>query len=405
MFACMAVGRSEIHAPLLGADCLATIECFQKLGVRIDVRPDLVVVESKGWKQWQPAEEPLDFGNSGTTARLLLGVFAATPGLEFTLHGDKSLSTRPMLRVVNPLRQMDAQITGEENGNFLPLQVSGAALTAREHSLDKASAQIKSALLLAGMNCQGTTSISLPAGARDHTEKFLAAQGAEISIRLEAGREVVTLKGPFAPRPFTCTIPGDPSSAAFFAVHAALSKSGSLTLERVLDNATRTGFLSVLRSMSAGVTCRSNTGDFLEPVMDLTIDAGVPLKGTEVPAEFIPTLVDEVPILAVAAAFAEGPSRFCGLAELRVKESDRLAATLELLNISGAGARIEGDDLWVAGGLTESRSFKFDPRGDHRLAMAAAVLAKRAVNPCTILDSQCVSVSMPAFFDLLDHLG
>jgi 3-phosphoshikimate 1-carboxyvinyltransferase len=412
MFAAMAVGKSEVINPLMGADCKSTMAAMRALGVRIEEhqasadKPASITVQSPGWDGWASPLVPLDFGNSGTTARLLTGLFAATPALFVTCFGDASLSTRPMGRVVTPLRAIGAKIMGRGDGKLLPLAISGQQLRAAEHSVDKATAQVKSALLLAGLNCSGVTQVTLPSGSRDHTEKMLAALGADIDIAHLGGYETVSLRGPFRPPARQHLVPGDPSSAAFFAVLAALS-SGRVTIRGVLDNHTRTGFLDILSRMGVNFERQpaDDTTGYLEPVMDLVVHGGASLKAIETEAAAAPTFIDEVPILAVAALFAQGVTRMRGLGELRVKESDRLAKVVELLKLVGANVWTEGDDLFIEGGERQVPSFAFNPDEDHRLAMSAAILAKFATGPCDIADPECAAVSFPDFFEVLSHLG
>lgn len=404
MFASLSEGRSQILHPLLGADCLSTISCFEALGVKIDVHgSERVEVLSQGYTKFRQPTRDLDCGNSGTTARLILGILAAQKGLNFRLIGDESLSKRPMRRVVLPLRKMGASIEGESDGNFLPLTIQGQPLHAESHQIDKASAQVKSCLLLAAMFCDGKTRVSLPKGSRDHTERVLQKMGARLETRIDDDQEDIELTGPFQTHAIDVQIPVDPSSAAFFAVLGVLLTQGSIEMPEVLDNATRTGFVKVLSRMSQGLSfVPTQSHGFIESVGLLSVKGGMPLVGTDIEEAEIPSLVDEIPILAVAAAFAKGPSLFRGLSELRVKESDRLALTGALLKAAGADFEIRGDDLWIAGGLKAVTPFTFDPEGDHRLAMSAAILARRCKKPCCILDSECVRVSFPNFYEALD---
>ena len=419
IFAAMAAGQSRIVSPLLGADCLSTMAVFRAMGVKIELLPSAegatstqaeLSVESPGWDHWQTPLVPLDFGNSGTTARLLAGVFAATPGLFATCYGDASLSKRPMGRVVEPLRRIGAQIHGRDSGGLLPLAIVGQTLQPAHHVIDKATAQVKSALLLAGLNIHGRTSIRLPSGSRDHTERMLHALGAKVQVVHRDGYEEVSIEGPFRPTGRTYRVPGDPSSAAFFVVLAAIT-SGTLKIHGVLDNATRTGFIKVLSDMGANIERHAVAGDpglFLEPVMNLVITGGRPLTAITTDPLLAPTFIDELPILAVAALFAKGTSRLAGLGELRIKESDRLAKVQELLTLAGGEAWIEGDDLLIKGQGGTARpvhGFHFDPDHDHRLAMAAAILGKAATSPSHIKDPDCVAVSYPRFFTVLGTIG
>lgn len=415
MFAAMASGQSRIVSPLMGADCLSTMGVFRALGAKIEEEPHAgsvnraqrnIIVDSPGWDGWSSPLVPLDFGNSGTTARLLAGVFSATPGLFVTAFGDGSLSKRPMGRVVEPLRSVGARISGRAKGHQLPLSIEGMQLAPGRHSVDKASAQVKSALILAGLNVSGETTVTLPAGGRDHTERMLRAMGADLRVERQGENEIITVKGPFRPTARTFEVPGDPSSAAFLCAFAAIMEAGTVTVRHVLDNETRTGFITVLERMGADMEkspSRTPEG-LLEPVRDLTIHGGAALRAVDVEPELAPTLIDEIPILAAVALFASGQSRFRGLGELRVKESDRLAKTLELIHAAGGRGEAIGDDLIVEGGLRSVTPFDYDPDEDHRLAMAAAILAEVATGPCRIKDPACVAVSFPGFFETLASL-
>ena len=409
MFASLAVGESRVEWPLLGADCLSTINCFRALGVEISVDADsngTIKIKSPGARGLRSPVQVLDCGNSGTTARLLTGILSALPGMNATLVGDSSLSRRPMDRIAEPLRELGADVVGQTTHCYMPLTVTGCQLLPRAVSATKASAQIKSAVILAGMLSRGPFSITLPKGGRDHTERMLRQLGADLSSKVTDTFEEITIVGPFSPPPQTYFIPVDPSSAAFLAVLGLLRRGGKVTLPDVLDNPTRSGFIRILQEM-AGVDAVSfkglAAGKFIEAVGTLTVHGGQQLMGASITSDFVPTLVDEIPILAVAAAFACSPSRFSGLGELRVKESDRLAKTCELLHLAGAKARIEGDDLCIDGGLSSVKPFVYDTREDHRLAMAATILAQKATGPCVISDPECVSVSFPHFFDVIDE--
>jgi 3-phosphoshikimate 1-carboxyvinyltransferase len=412
IFAGMAKGVSEVVNPLLGADCLSTMGVLRALGC--DVRQTTVDgqaavrIESPGWDHWRSPVVPLDFGNSGTTARLLAGVFAATPGLFVTAFGDASLSQRPMARVTKPLRAMGAAIAGREDASLLPLAIGGKQLRGMSHLVDKASAQIKSALLLAGLGADGETVVRLPRGGRDHTEKMLKALGAACEVSFDAaGHETITVKGGFRPAPRRYQVPGDPSSAAFFACFGALRGEGEIRVNGMLQNPTRTGFLTVLERLGARVSVLPETQsiDQLEPTATVVVAGGALLQAVDVERELVPSLIDEIPVLAVTALAAQGVSRFRGLEELRVKESDRLAKTIELVQAAGGKAWAEGDDLFVEGRRRPWNGFRYDPDDDHRLAMAAAVLAKFAAAPSEIAGPACVAVSFPGFFDVLATLS
>lgn len=414
IFAAMANGVSVIKDPLLGQDCHSTIQCFEELGVKAELnsQTNSLTIHSNGLSAFQQPSKELDCGNSGTTARLLIGLFAAIPNLSLTLTGDESLSKRPMRRVVEPLKSLGAVIEGQNNADFLPLSIHGRKLQLPEDqrriSIDKASAQIKSALLLAATQMEGDLELTLPAGSRDHTEIMLSKFGAKISRSQLQDEELIRFTGPWTPQAFHCKIPVDPSSAAFFAVYGLLRPQGELLLPEVLANPTRLGFLQVLQRMSKKISLFSEDDankELLEPTCSLKVEGGQNLTATNISAQEVPSLIDEIPILAVAAAFAKGKSSFYGLSELRVKESDRLEKTAELLTAAGAKVLINGDDFHIDGGLVAAEGFHFDPAGDHRLAMAAAILAKRAKAPCRIKDPDCAFVSFPGFFEELERIS
>ncbi|SME96830.1 3-phosphoshikimate 1-carboxyvinyltransferase [Pseudobacteriovorax antillogorgiicola] len=404
MFSSLASGKSTIYSPLLGADCRSTMDCFRALGVSFSIEDDKILVSSPGWRNFKNPKEDLDCGNSGTTARLLTGLFASMPGLRCTLIGDESLSKRPMGRVTEPLRAIGGHYDGPDHGQTLPLTIEGQELRAAKHHIDKATAQVKSAILLAGLQIDGQTEVSLPKGSRDHTENMLRALGADCQTSIKGDVETVRLQGPFTIPSGNYHIPVDPSSAAFFAVLGLIRPKGRTVIQSMLDNPTRTGFFEVLGRMSDRLLKKpSESSDVsVEPTVDLEVEGSFPISGVEIEEALVPTLVDEIPILAVAAAFAKTPSHFKGLGELRVKESDRLEKTYELLTLAGCTCSIQGDDLFIQGGLSQSKVFTYDSEGDHRLAMAGAIMAKFAQGPCKIIDPDCVAVSFPNFYEELD---
>jgi 3-phosphoshikimate 1-carboxyvinyltransferase len=262
-------------------------------------------------------------------------------------------------------------------------------------------------LILAALNIDGETTLRLPQGSRDHTEKALLSLGAQLRVESRGSDEWIAVKGPFRPQPKDFQVPGDPSSAAFFCVLGAIRPEGEVTIQGVLNNPTRTGFLQVLNRMGLKISqvegISQVNSNLVEPVMDLKIQGGQTLTPVDVEPALIPKLIDEIPILAVAASFAPGISRFRSIAELRVKESDRLQKTIELINSAGQGRKAwaDGDDLLVQGTPTPPDGFQYDPDQDHRMAMAASILAKVARSPCRIQDPQCVVVSFPEFFNFL----
>ncbi len=404
IFASLSKGESLILNPLLSEDCLSTIDCFRKLGVLIDIKPDKLTVSSPGMDQFTSPLLPLNFGNSGTTARLLTGLLSGIPNLFVTAFGDASLTSRPMGRVTTPLKKNGAHIIGRQDSSRLPLALTGTSLKSAAYHVDKASAQVKSALLLSALSSDGTTTIILPRGSRNHTELMLKSLGANISWLEDSTLETIQFKGPFRPSPQTYHVGGDPSSAAFIASLAILSQ-GKVTLPHILNNPTRTGFFKVIERMGVKVSYTPVKTGCGEPCVDITVfGQGGQLKPVTVSSHEVPSLIDEIPILAVLARFADGVSRFEGVGELRVKESDRLESIKELIELSGIKTETPGDTLIIHGNHTLSQPFTFSPRGDHRLAMAASVLGHLTKAPSKIMDPECVAISFPGFFDLAGEI-
>lgn len=408
IFASLAKGKTTIKNPLWGEDCQATAQAFRSLGVVVqrDEEQQVLTVESEGIDGFSRNHVSIDCGNSGTTARLLTGLLASINGLHVTLSGDDSLSKRPMARVVNPLREMNAKIESHTDDLLLPLEIEGRNLQLRSHSITKSSAQVKSALLLAGCQIDGVIEIELPAGSRNHTELFMENMGARCRVTMENNKEFIAFSGPWVPPSFDKSIPVDPSSAAFLVVWNMLHAHIKLVLPEVLLNPGRLGFLDILKQMGLQFTkAPSQSSDnFIEDVMDLHLKPSQSLQGIKLEADQVPGVIDEIPILAVAAAFADSPSEFHGLRELRVKESDRLHKTWELLVAAGVHASIRGDSLYIEGGLSRVQAFDYNPADDHRLAMAAAIFATRSDSNCVVRSPSCVNVSFPNFFDVLESL-
>jgi len=352
-------------------------------------------VEGEGRRALVEPGRPLDCGNSGTAMRLLVGTLAASP-FRCELIGDESLSTRPMERVAEPLRAMGASVRTTDG--HAPVEVRGGHLLGIAHRPPVASAQVKGAVLLAGAAAEGTTTVAEPAPTRDHTERALAALGAD--IRTADGR--VSVEGGFQPGAFAGTVPGDVSSAAFLVAAAALTGS-ELTLVDVGLNPTRLGFLEVIARMGVRTEIHVDHEELGEPVGELRVAASSGLAGTTVAADELPLVIDEVPVLALLATVARGETWFVDAAELRVKESDRLAGVADGVRSLGGHAGVEGSDLVVAGHrLAGGRA---DARGDHRLAMAFAVAALAADAPCEVVGIEAADVSFPGFVPLLRSLG
>lgn len=387
----LAEGETAIEGLSSGADVASTRSCLEAFGVEISGAAPTLRVRGRGLGCLKAPAGDLDAGNSGTTMRLLAGV-AAGHGFASRFVGDESLTRRPMKRVAEPLRAMGATIALSESGTA-PLTVSGGALKGIEYALPMASAQVKSAVLLAGLHAAGRTTVVEPAATRDHTERMLAAFGVPVSARglsvsVEGGSRLTATK---------VLIPGDPSSAAFWVVAATLAPGSELAVRGVGANPTRTGYLSVLARMGADIHREPVRGEGGESVEDLIVSSS-DLIATEIAADEVPGLIDEVPILALAAALASGESRFNGLGELRHKESDRLMGIAALLTSFGASARVEGDDLLITGVRT-LKPAQVDSLGDHRLAMTGYIAGVLASGESGVSGASCAEISYPTFYD------
>jgi 3-phosphoshikimate 1-carboxyvinyltransferase len=394
LLAAMARGTSRIRGALTSLDARSTARVLRQLGAALSPLRPGAVATIRGRGSFLRPSEVLDCGNSGTTTRLLLGLLSAHR-FSATLTGDRSLRQRPMRRVTAPLSSMGARFT-ERNGDGLPLTIEGASLQPLRYEMPVSSAQIKSALLLAGMAGQVQVAVREPHGrSRDHTERLLRAFGYGVS---ESGGWIN-----FSPvgklEPVDLEVPGDPSSAAFLVGAAVLAEAGELCVTGVGVNPTRTGFLDVLARMGAGVRVENSSTRFGEPVGDLVV-APARLRGTEVAAGEIPGLIDEIPLLAVLAARAEGTTIFRQVGELRVKESDRLGLIAENLRSVGATAEVAGDDLVVEGSDLVPQG-KVRTAADHRLAMAFAVLGTLPGARIRVDDMACAAVSFPGFPETL----
>lgn len=392
----LAQGGARIRGAGLGGDCLSSITCLRGLGVGVRLEGGQLTLESPGVAGFGEPASPLDCGNSGTTMRLLLGLLAGC-GRFAVVVGDESLSARPMGRVVDPLRRMGALITGRGGGELAPLAVNPASLAGTEIEVPVASAQVKSALLIAGLSAGGLTRIRQPARSRDHTEIMLAAMGA----RMEIDGAELAIEGGQRLTPVDVDVPGDFSSAAFWLVLGACHPDADLEIASVGINPTRAGALSVLERMGARIEINPNPAG-AEPSGDLAV-ASSSLRATEIGGAEIPIIIDEIPVLAVAATQAEGTTRIRDAGELRVKETDRITATVK--NLRAMGASIEElPDGMVIDGPTPLRGARLDSHGDHRVAMAMAVAASIAGGESRISDSSAVNISYPEFFDELGRV-
>lgn len=404
MIALMAEGHSEIRGANLGADVLATAGLARALGARVDVtgsdaaagraEDTVVVVESPGLQALHEPPGVVDAGNSGTTMRIGAGICAGVAGVS-VLTGDRSLSRRPMLRIVSPLRQMGATIDGRDHGNLPPLTIRGGNLTGIDHHSSVASAQVKTAVLFAGLAARGVTSVTEPSESRDHTERMLEMAGVEI----RRDGTTVELHGGAKPSAMDWEVPGDPSAAMFLLVGAAITPGSEITVEGISLNPTRTGALDVLKRMGASIEVVETGAAAGDPVGDVSVSHS-DLAGVEISPEEIPSLIDEIPALCVAAACASGATSISGAAELRVKESDRIATIAAGLRAMGTEVEERSDGMTIAGG-TALRGARIDPKGDHRIAMAFAVAGLATPEKVTISDWSVVDTSFPNFADVL----
>jgi 3-phosphoshikimate 1-carboxyvinyltransferase len=406
MFGALAVGRTEIDGMLEGEDVLATAAAMRALGAGVERLGDRRWrVDGVGIGGLHEPADMIDLGNSGTAARLLLGILA-THDLTAFVTGDGSLRTRPMNRVIDPLSRFGARFTTREGGR-LPLAVIGAHEPVPQiYRLPVPSAQVKSAVLLAGLNTPGETSVIEPEVTRDHTERMLRHFGATVRVEPhEGGGKIITVIGQPELVAAPIRVPGDPSSAAFPLVAALLVPGSEVTLTGVGINPSRTGLLDSLAEMGADIARLNERVEGGEPVADLRIRAGA-LKGADIPASRAPTMIDEYPVLAMAAACAAGRTRMRGLAELRVKESDRLTGTAEGLAACGAEVTIEGDDLIVEGtGKPPAGGATIASRLDHRMAMSFLVLGLATDSPVAVDDTRTIASSFPDFSPLMRTLG
>lgn len=397
MFGALAQGMTEVHHFLKGADCLSTIDCFRRLGIRIEETDDVLLIHGKGLDGLVSPTDILDAGNSGTTTRLLAGILAAQP-FSSTLTGDASLQKRPMKRIVDPLTQMGASLTSINENGCVPLRIAGRTLHGIHYISSVASAQVKSAVLLAGLYAEGETSVTEPFVSRDHTELMLGSFGAQIA----ASGTTVTIQ----PRPALSgqciTVPGDISSAAYFIAAALLVPNSEVLIRNVGINPTRDGILKAAQAMGGNIQLLNRRTAGGEPVADLLVTASS-LHGITIEGSMIPGLIDELPVIAVMAAAAQGTTVIRDAAELKVKESDRIAVMVK--NLSAMGADITGtDDGMIIRGGPALCGAQIDAFEDHRIAMSFAVAALFADGETEIRGSDCVQISYPGFYEDLQSL-
>lgn len=394
MLGSLANGVTEISGFLKGADCLSTIDCFRKMGIDIDINVENVTVHGNGLRGLKQPYEMLYTGNSGTTTRLLCGILAGQ-NFDTSITGDASIQKRPMGRVVQPLSMMGAKIENE----YCPLYITGTKLHGIDYKMPVASAQVKTAIILAGLYADGETVIHEIEKSRDHTELMLSAMGADLTVdNLD-----ITVKPTNDLTAVNVDVPGDISSAAFFLVLGAIMPNSQITVTNVGINHTRTGIIDVLKDMGADITLENVHTSAGETVADITVRSSS-LKGTTVGGDIIPRLIDELPIIAVAAVFADGQTVIKDAQELKVKETNRIRAVVDEFNKCGIDIT-ETDDGMIINGGKSIHGADFKTYGDHRMAMSLTVLAQLADGESTLDDSDCACVSYPTFFDDFYKLG
>ena len=394
MLGSLANGVTEISGFLKGADCLSTIDCFKKMGIDIDINGENITVHGNGLRGLKKPDEMLYTGNSGTTTRLLCGILAGQ-NFDTSITGDASIQKRPMGRVVQPLSMMGAKIENE----YCPLYITGTKLHGIDYKMPVASAQVKTAIILAGLYADGETVIHEIEKSRDHTELMLSAMGADLTVdNLD-----ITVKPTNALTAVNVDVPGDISSAAFFLVLGAIMLNSQITVTNVGINPTRTGIIDVLKDMGADITLENVHTSAGETVADITVRSSS-LKGTTVGGDIIPRLIDELPIIAVAAVFADGQTVIKDAQELKVKETNRIRAVVDEFNKCGIDIT-ETDDGMIINGGKSIHGADFKTSGDHRMAMSLTVLAQLADGESTLDDSDCACVSYPTFFDDFYKLG
>lgn len=405
MLGSLSEGVTEITGFLPGEDCLSTISCFRAMGVDILREGTAVRIEGRGLHGLREPAAVLDVGNSGTTARLMTGVLSAQDFFA-VVSGDTSLNSRPMARIIKPLSEMGADITGRCGNSKAPLAVRGRKLSSCRLEGEKASAQVKSAVLLAGLYTDSGVEYCEPHRSRNHTELMLKAFGADVTEEISEGRNRVVLVPPGNMTGRAVKVPGDISSAAFFMTAALIVPGSRLIINDMGINPTRSGIIDVFSAMGAEIEISGEREQNMEPVADVTVSFSC-LKGTDIGGALIPRLIDELPVIAVAAAFAEGETVVSDAGELRVKESNRISAVVEMLLGLGADIRETEDGFVINGscGKQLAGGITFNPAGDHRMAMSAAVAALNCFAPVTVEDAGCADVSFPGFFEMLKNTG
>lgn len=397
MFGAIADGTTMIRNFLMGADCLATIDCFRSMGINIEVTDEMVTVHGKGLHGLTKPDKILDVGNSGTTTRLISGILAGQD-FDVTLSGDASLNSRPMKRIMTPLNAMGADITSINNNGCAPLLIRGSKIKAFHYDSPVASAQVKSAVLLAGLYGDGPTSVTEPAVSRNHTELMLRSFGADVQCE----GKTATIYPPKKLTGQDIAVPGDISSAAYFIVAGLITPDSEITMKHVGINPTRDGLIKVCEAMGADITLSNVNDSGGEPTADITVRTSN-LHGTEIGGEIIPTLIDEIPVIALLACFAEGETVIKNAEELKVKESNRIDLMVNNLKRMGADAVATDDGMIIHGGKTLT-GISLNCKYDHRIAMTFSIAGINADGEMDIEDAECVDVSYPDFYETLEKL-
>ena len=392
MLGSIAKGNTEVEGFLQGADCLSSIACFRKMGVEIENNGNKVLVHGCGLRGLKAPDSILDVGNSGTTTRLMSGILAAQPFVS-TVNGDASIQKRPMKRIITPLSQMGADIRSLRGNDCTPLEIHGTNLHGIHYDSPVASAQVKSAILLAGLYADGETSVTEPEVSRNHTELMFEEFGVDIrtegkNVYVKPADELYAKK---------VIVPGDISSATYFLVAAAITPNSCVTVKNVGINPTRDGILRVLSDMGADVTVEKTSGEIGAPTADVTVRTS-DLKGCVVGGEVIPTLIDEIPAIAILACFADGETIIKDAAELKVKESNRIDVMVDNLKKMGADIEATEDGMIIRGGRPLHGAV-IDSHLDHRVAMSFAVAAMNAEGETEITGAECVDISYPGFYE------
>lgn len=398
MFGALSNGTTEITNFLNGADCLSTIDCFRRLGIDIETTKERILIHGRGLHGLQKPSQILDTGNSGTTTRLLSGILCAQP-FESILDGDASIRTRPMRRIILPLSQMGADITSLRQNDCVPLRITGTHLNGISYHSPVASAQVKSAILLAGLYADGETRVIEPVLSRNHSEIMLRYFGADVTTQ----DTQITIKPNPALTGQKVNVPGDISSAAYFVAAALMIPGSEILIRRVGINPTRDGLLRVCQAMGADLTLENISSDKGEPTADLLVRNTSGLRATVIGGELIPTLIDELPMLAVLSCFAEGTTVIKDAQELKVKESNRIDLVVRSLAAMGADISATEDGMMIRGGKPLHGAV-LDSHHDHRLAMSFAIAGLAADGITTVQNAECVNISYPAFYHDLAQL-